>query len=133
MAIGAEGRLGQLDDPVDVEKRQPQRIAVEHALVMVAQAAVVPVLGLEAVDRRAQGGDPGSIQHSRQQDETVAVQCLQTAGGQGCQEFAGGHVVPPSNANTCRSCWHCIGGLARAIGQPAGARIKPMIEPPGLE
>ncbi|MCY1460617.1 hypothetical protein D9M71_781900 [compost metagenome] len=70
----------------------------------------------------AQGADPGRIQHARQQYEAVVVQGLQAAGGQGCQEFAGGHGLPPDAADNLKSCWHCIGDLARATGRPACLR-----------
>ncbi|MCY1425349.1 hypothetical protein D9M71_411360 [compost metagenome] len=78
MAITAKGGFGQLDDPGQVQVRQPQRVAIEHAFVVVEQAAVVPVLGLEPVDGAAQGRHPSAVEYTGQQHEAVSVQHLQT-------------------------------------------------------
>ncbi|MNZ90030.1 hypothetical protein D3C78_1089790 [compost metagenome] len=82
VAVFSQGRLGQFDDPAQIEKRQPQRVAVEHALVMIEQAAVVPVLRIKAINCSAQRDDLGNVQHAAQQYETLSVQGPQTAGGQ---------------------------------------------------
>ncbi|MCY1359889.1 hypothetical protein D9M69_464900 [compost metagenome] len=82
VAVAAEGRFGQLDDAGQVEVGQPQRVAVEHAFVVVEQPLVVPVDGAQCVDRLAKFGDLALIEHARQQHEAFLVQCLQ-AGGEG--------------------------------------------------
>jgi hypothetical protein len=77
MAVGAERRLRQFDHTWQVQIGQPQRVAVEHAFVVIDQAGVVPVLRLQCVDGGAQFGNLAAIQHTSQQREALLVQGLQ--------------------------------------------------------
>jgi hypothetical protein len=81
MAVGAERRLRQFDHSLQVQVGQPQRVAVEHAFVMIDQAGVVPVLRLQSVDGGTQLGDLRLVQHLRQQGEPLLVHGLQVPCG----------------------------------------------------
>ena len=85
MAVRPECRLGQFDHPGQIEKTQPERRAIEHALVVVVdQALVVPVDGFEPVDGFAQFRDRWRIDHRGQQHEAMLVH-----GGELLLEVAG--------------------------------------------
>ncbi|MDT4869152.1 hypothetical protein FQZ97_1041680 [compost metagenome] len=82
MAILAQGGFGQFDHARQVEVGQPFRAAVEHAFeVVVHQAPVVPVDGLQLVDELAQGGYARCVEHLGEQGVALFVQGLEVGGG----------------------------------------------------
>ncbi len=75
MAVRPECRLGQFDHPGQIKKAQPERRAIEDALVVVVdQALVIPVDGFEAIDGFAQRRDARGIEYGRQQHEALLMQ-----------------------------------------------------------
>ncbi|MOA12340.1 hypothetical protein D3C78_1323220 [compost metagenome] len=75
VAVRTQGGLGQFDHPRRVQVAQPRRAPVEHAFEMVVhQALVVPVERLELVEKPAQAGDGGGVEHALDQDEALFVQ-----------------------------------------------------------
>ena len=85
MAVRPECRLDQFDHPRQIKKAQPERRAIEDALVVVVhQALVIPVDGFEAIDGFAQRRDARGIEYGRQQHEALLMQ-----GGELLLEVAG--------------------------------------------
>ncbi len=74
MAVAAQRRFGQLDHLRQIEVGQPERVAVEYALVVIEAALVVPVDGPQGVDGGAHCRDARRIQYPRQQDEALLMQ-----------------------------------------------------------